>query len=206
MLWLRFWFYIIHGFTNEKVRFQLQNAVWTFFDCHLSFFIGKRRYDCCARLYIAQMVLKNASISSFFNGQRWTKCAMNILRSYLNWWHNWQLKNRRRSHTLKGSYSMGDGRIFLKTRSDSSFNKDQMSLISTGSISLDGTFNTTSADCWHQVWREFHWGLKERGARQPAALSSSARSRSSGLIRRRRNGSSYSSSSSCSNSFYSNSW
>jgi hypothetical protein len=29
-------------------------------------------------------VKKNASISSFFNGQRWTKCAMNILRSYLN--------------------------------------------------------------------------------------------------------------------------
>jgi hypothetical protein len=29
-------------------------------------------------------VKKNASISSFFNGQRWTKCAVNILRSYLN--------------------------------------------------------------------------------------------------------------------------
>ncbi len=28
--------------------------------------------------------VKNASISSFFNGQRWTKCAMNILRSYQN--------------------------------------------------------------------------------------------------------------------------
>jgi hypothetical protein len=46
------------------------------------------------------------------------------LRSYLNWWHNWQLKNRRHSHTLKGSHSMGDGRIFLKTRRDASFNKD----------------------------------------------------------------------------------
>ncbi len=60
----------------------------------------------------------------FFNGQRWTKCAVNILRSYLNWWHNWLLKNRRRSHTLKGSHSMGDGRIFLKNRRDASFNKD----------------------------------------------------------------------------------
>jgi hypothetical protein len=29
-------------------------------------------------------VKKNASISSFFNGQRSTKCAVNILRSYLN--------------------------------------------------------------------------------------------------------------------------
>ncbi len=46
-----------------------------------------------------------------------------ILRSYLNWWHNWQLKSSRRSHTLKGSHSMEDGRIFLKTRRDVSFNK-----------------------------------------------------------------------------------
>jgi hypothetical protein len=46
------------------------------------------------------------------------------LHSYLNEWHNWQLKNRRRSHSLKGSYSMGDGRIFIKTRRDASFNKD----------------------------------------------------------------------------------
>ncbi len=48
---------------------------------------------------------------------------MNILRSYLNWWHNWQLKSRRRSHTLRGSLSMGDGQIFLKTCRDVSFNK-----------------------------------------------------------------------------------
>ncbi len=68
--------------------------------------------------------VKNASISSFFNGQRWTKCTMNILRSYLNWWHNWQVKNRRRSHSLQGSHSKGDGQIFLKTRRDASFNKD----------------------------------------------------------------------------------
>jgi hypothetical protein len=34
------------------------------------------------------------------------------------------LKNRRRSHSLKGSHSMGGGRIFLKTRRDASFNED----------------------------------------------------------------------------------
>ncbi len=45
------------------------------------------------------------------------------LRSYLNWLHNWQLTSRRRSHALKGSHSMGDGRIFLKTCCDASFNK-----------------------------------------------------------------------------------
>ncbi len=38
---------------------------------------------------------------------------------------------------------MGDGQIFLKTGRDASFNKDlSMSLISTGSISLDSTFKT----------------------------------------------------------------
>ncbi len=65
---------------------------------------------------------------------------MNILRSYLNWWHNWQLKNRRRSHTLKGSHSMGKGRIFLKSSCLASFKKIyRLSLISTGSISPEST-------------------------------------------------------------------
>jgi hypothetical protein len=32
------------------------------------------------------------------------------------------LKSRRRSHALKGSHSMGDGRIFLKTGRDAFFN------------------------------------------------------------------------------------
>jgi hypothetical protein len=41
-----------------------------------------------------------------------------------------------------GSQSIGEGRIFLKTHRDASFNKIyRMSLISTGSISLDSTFN-----------------------------------------------------------------
>ncbi len=57
---------------------------------------------------------------------------MNILRSYLNWWHNWQVKNRRRSHALKGSHSLGGGRIFLETRRNASFNKD---------LSNEPTFN-----------------------------------------------------------------
>jgi hypothetical protein len=37
---------------------------------------------------------------------------------------NWQLKNRRRSRTLKGSHSMENGRIFLKSPGDASFNTD----------------------------------------------------------------------------------
>ncbi len=66
---------------------------------------------------------------------------MNILCSYLNCWPNWQLKNRRRSRTLKGPHSMEDGRIFLKSRHDLPLkNIYKLSLISTGSISLDSTF------------------------------------------------------------------
>jgi hypothetical protein len=85
-------------------------------------------------------VKKKASISSFFNGQRWTKCAVNILRSYLNRWHNWQLKSSRRSHTLKGSHPMGDGRIFLKTRHDVSFNKVLSNEPNFGRIHLAGQY------------------------------------------------------------------
>ncbi len=123
-LWLRLWFYIIQGFTNAlwKKSFSMAkggiNIFW--FSSIILHWLKAlwmlRTFVNCA------MVLKNASISSFSNGQRWTKCAMNILRSYLNWWHNWQVKNRSRSHTLKGSHSMGNGRIFLKTRRDASFN------------------------------------------------------------------------------------
>jgi hypothetical protein len=106
-------------------------------------------------------VKKNTSISSFFNDQRWTKCAMNILRSYLNWWHNWQLKNRRCSHSLKGSHSMGDGRIFLKSCRDALLIKIyRTSLISTGSISLDSTFKllflhiTIHSNLFYNFWPE----------------------------------------------------
>ena len=68
------------------------------------------------------------------------KGRMNILRSYLNWWHNWQLKNRRRSHTLKGSHSMGDRRLFLKSRRDTPFNKDLSNEPTFGQIHLAGQY------------------------------------------------------------------
>ncbi len=100
---------------------QMQNEPFFIVIYHSSLVKGAMN---AARVCKLQWFLKKASISSFFNGQRWTKCAMNILRSYLNWWHNWQLKNRRRSHTLKGSHSIGDGGIFLKTCRDTFFNKD----------------------------------------------------------------------------------
>jgi hypothetical protein len=52
---------------------------------------------------------------------------------------------------LKGSHSMGDGQIFLKTRRDASFIKIyRMSLLSAGSISLDRTFNDDAQLCCFQ--------------------------------------------------------
>ncbi len=81
------------------------------------------------------MVLKKHLNFFYFQREKVDQVRSEYLRSYLNWLHNCQLKNRRRSHALKGSHSMGDGRIFLKTGRDYG-----MSLISTGSISLDSTF------------------------------------------------------------------
>jgi hypothetical protein len=60
----------------------------------------------------------------YFQRPKVDQVRSEYLRSYLNWLHNWQLKNRRRSRTLKGSHSMEDGWIFLKSGGDAPFNKD----------------------------------------------------------------------------------
>ena len=141
-LWLRLWFYIIQGFTNALWKKSLTMAKCGMNIFWLSSIIPhwqKPLWMVCAFVNCA-VVLKKASIFSFFNGQMWTKCAVNILRSYLNWWHNWQLKSSRRSHTLKGSHSMGDGRIFLKSRRDASFNKDLSNEPNFDRIHLDGQY------------------------------------------------------------------
>jgi hypothetical protein len=54
----------------------------------------------------------------------------------------WAINVRDGALALKGSHSMGDGWIFLKSLRDASFNKEiyQMSLLSAGSILLDSTF------------------------------------------------------------------
>ncbi len=70
------------------------------------------------------MVLKKRLNFFCFQWPKVDQVRNEYLRSYLNWWHNWQSKNRRCSHSLKGSHSMGDRLIFLKTRRDASFNKD----------------------------------------------------------------------------------
>ncbi len=86
------------------------------------------------------MVLKKRLNVFYFRWQKVDQVRSEYLRSYLNWLHNWQLKNRRRSHVLKGSHSMGDGRIFLKNGRDASFNKDLSSEPNFDRIHLDGQY------------------------------------------------------------------
>jgi hypothetical protein len=58
----------------EKVWFQFPNAEFVIY--HSSLVKGAMN---AARVCILRNgVKKNASISSIFNGHRWTKCAMNI--------------------------------------------------------------------------------------------------------------------------------
>jgi hypothetical protein len=46
------------------------------------------------------MVLKKRLNFFYFQWQKVDQVRNEYLRSYLNGWHNWQLKNRRRSHSL----------------------------------------------------------------------------------------------------------
>jgi hypothetical protein len=68
----------------KKIIFngQMRNKHFLIFIYHSSLEKGAMNAARVCKLRIG--VKKNGSISSFFNGQRWTKCAVNILRSYLN--------------------------------------------------------------------------------------------------------------------------
>ncbi len=86
------------------------------------------------------MVLKKRLNFFYFQWKKVDQVRSEYLRSYLNWLHNWHLKSRRRSHALKGSHSMGDGRIFLKTGRDASFNKDLLNEPNFDRIHLAGQY------------------------------------------------------------------
>jgi hypothetical protein len=86
------------------------------------------------------MVLKKRLNFFYFQWEKEDQVRSEYLRSYLNWLHNWQLKSRRRSHALKGSHSMGDGRIFLKNRRDVSFNQGLSNEPTFGLIHLAGQY------------------------------------------------------------------
>jgi hypothetical protein len=70
----------------------------------------------------------------------YSKGGINFHQSYLKWLHNWQLKSTGRSHTLKGSHSMGDGRILLKDQRDDSFKKVLSNEPNFGRIHLAGQY------------------------------------------------------------------
>ncbi len=126
-LWLRLWFYIIQGFTNAlwKKSFSMAKCGMNFFWLSSIILHWKKAPWTLSAFVNCAMVLKKRLNFFFF---QWPKVNQvhneySPQLSTVDWWHNWQLENRRRSHALKGSHSMGDGRIFLKTRPDVSFNK-----------------------------------------------------------------------------------
>ena len=86
------------------------------------------------------MVLKKRLNFFYFQWKKVDQVRSEYLRSYLNLLHNWPLKNRRCSHAKKGSHSMGDGRIFLKTRCDVSFKKGLSNEPTFGLIHLAGQY------------------------------------------------------------------
>ena len=94
-----------------------------------------------ARLCKLRNGVKKKRLNFFsFQWEKVDQVRSEYLRSYLNWLHNWQLKSTRRSHTLKGSQSMGDGWILLKPRRDNSFNKDLSNEPNFGWIHLAGQY------------------------------------------------------------------
>ena len=106
----------------KKNHLQWPKAEWTFFIViyHSSLVKGAMN---AARLCKLRNGVKKRLNFFYFQWEKVDQVRSEYLRSYLNWLHNWQLKSTRRSHTLKGSQSMGDGRILLKPRRDDSFKK-----------------------------------------------------------------------------------
>ena len=141
-LWLRLWFYIIEGFTNALWKKSLSMAKCGMNIFWLSCIIPhwqKPRWMVCAFVNCA-MVLKKRLNFFYFQWEKVDQVRSEYLRSYLNWLHNWPLKSTRRSHTLKGSQSMGDGRILLKHPRDDSFKKVLSNEPNFGRIHLAGQY------------------------------------------------------------------
>jgi uncharacterized membrane protein YozB (DUF420 family) len=73
----------IYKCSKKKIIFDGQMQKKHFFIVIYHSSLAKAAVN-AARVCKLRNCVKKASISSFINGQRWTKCAMNILRSYLN--------------------------------------------------------------------------------------------------------------------------
>ena len=130
----------IYKFAMKKIIFngQMQNEFFFIVIYHSSLVKGAMN---AARLCKLRNGVKKHLNFFYFQWKKVNQVHSEYLRSYLNWPHNWQLKSTRRSHTLKGSHEIRDGRILLKHPRDNSFKEAyRTSLISAGSISLDSTF------------------------------------------------------------------
>ncbi len=119
----------------EKVQFQLANVEWTFFIVIYHSSPVKGAMNAARACKLRNGVKKKRLYFFFFSMvPTWTKCVMNILRSYLNWWHNWQLKNRKRNRNRKN-------RIIrswkINSRRDASFHKH---LSNEPNLSSDDTY------------------------------------------------------------------
>ncbi len=122
----------IHKCAMKKFGFncQLRNEPFLIFIYNFSLLKGAVNAARVCKLHNG--VKKNASISSFFRGQRWTKCAMNILRSSLK--GGALILSRALTWWGTGDFFKKPPRHFLLLKIY------RMSLISTGSISLDSAF------------------------------------------------------------------
>ncbi len=140
LLWLHLWFYVVQGLTNALWK----NSVFQWPIAEKAFFIVIHRFSLVKAAMNARRICKmrygvrkTLSISSLI---QLSKCAMNILRSYLNFCTivNWKI--RKHSNSLKGSQRMGVGgrRIFLKTYRASLFNEDLSNEPHFGRIHLAG--------------------------------------------------------------------
>jgi hypothetical protein len=119
---------------------QMQNKHFLIVICHSS--LVEAAVNAARVCKLCNGVKKTPQFLFFFNGQRWKKCAMNILPSYLNCCTivNWKTGNRKRTNTLKGSRRLGGSRIFLKSLRDTSFNKDLSNEPNFGRIHLAGQY------------------------------------------------------------------
>jgi hypothetical protein len=86
------------------------------------------------------VVLKKSLNFFFFQGSKVDQVRSEYSPQLSKLMAKLAFESRRRSHTLKGSHSMGDGRIFLKTSRDVFFNKVLSNEPTFGRIHLAGQY------------------------------------------------------------------
>jgi hypothetical protein len=119
-------------YEKSDSKFQMRNEPFLIVIYHSSLVKGAVN---AAGLCKLRNGVKKTPQFLLFQWKKVDQVCSEYLRSYLNLLHNWQLKS-----SLKGSQSMGDGRIFLKTGRDASFNKDLSNEPNFDKIHLSGQY------------------------------------------------------------------